>query len=109
MQKIVTHLWFDDQAEEAAKLYTSIFKNSRIVNLARYGDAGAEITGRQTGSVMTVTFELDGQEFYALNGGPVFKFNEAISLCVTPAGYRRARTARAREAGRIPPASRCRE
>jgi predicted 3-demethylubiquinone-9 3-methyltransferase (glyoxalase superfamily) len=82
MQKIVTHLWFDTQAEEAAKFYTSIFKNSKIGRIARYGDAGAEITGGRKGQVMTVDFELDGQTFYALNGGPHFKFNAAISLFV---------------------------
>jgi predicted 3-demethylubiquinone-9 3-methyltransferase (glyoxalase superfamily) len=75
-------LWFDDQAEEAAAFYTAIFRNSKIVNVARYGEAGREIHGRPAGSVMTVAFELDGQSFTALNGGPVFKFNEAISLQV---------------------------
>ena len=78
MQKITPFLWFDNQAEEAAKLYTSIFKNSRVTEVVRYGDAGP---GPQ-GSVMTVAFELDGQEFVALNGGPVFKFTEAISFVV---------------------------
>jgi predicted 3-demethylubiquinone-9 3-methyltransferase (glyoxalase superfamily) len=82
MQKIVTHLWFDHQAEQAARFYTSIFNNSRIGHITRYGTAGAEITGGQPGTVMTVTFELDGQQFYAINGGPAFKFNEAISLFV---------------------------
>lgn len=82
MQKIITHLWFDHHAEEAAKFYTSIFKNSRVGSIARYGESGAAISGREKGSVMTVEFELDGQQFYALNGGPVFKFNEAISLFV---------------------------
>jgi predicted 3-demethylubiquinone-9 3-methyltransferase (glyoxalase superfamily) len=81
-QRIAPCLWFDDQAEEAAEYYTSIFKNSRIVNIARYGEAGREIHGRPAGSVMIVVFELDGQEFTALNGGPLFKFNEAISLQV---------------------------
>jgi predicted 3-demethylubiquinone-9 3-methyltransferase (glyoxalase superfamily) len=75
-------LWFDDQAEEAAAFYAAIFRNSKIVNVARYGEAGREIHGRPAGSVMTVAFELDGQSFTALNGGPVFKFNEAISLQV---------------------------
>ena len=78
MQKITPFLWFDNQAEEAAKLYTSIFKNSKVTEVVRYGDAGP---GPQ-GSVMTVAFELDGQEFVALNGGPVFKFTEAISFVV---------------------------
>ena len=80
--KITPCLWFDDQAEAAAKFYTGIFKNSKIVKVSRYGKAGQEITRRPPGSVMTVAFELDGQPFTALNGGPVFKFNEAISLQV---------------------------
>jgi predicted 3-demethylubiquinone-9 3-methyltransferase (glyoxalase superfamily) len=75
-------LWFDDQAEEAAKFYTGIFKNSKIGKISRYGEAGREIHGRAPGTVMTVAFELDGQTFTALNGGPVFKFNEAISFQV---------------------------
>jgi predicted 3-demethylubiquinone-9 3-methyltransferase (glyoxalase superfamily) len=78
MQKITTNLWFDTEAEEAANFYISIFKNSRIVNVLRYGEAGP----RPAGMVMTVTFELDGQEFTGINGGPEFKFNEAISLLV---------------------------
>jgi predicted 3-demethylubiquinone-9 3-methyltransferase (glyoxalase superfamily) len=78
MQKITTFLWFDNQAEEAAKLYTSIFANSRIVDVQRYGEAGPG----PAGSVMTVRFELAGQQFIALNGGPHHKFNEAISLFV---------------------------
>jgi predicted 3-demethylubiquinone-9 3-methyltransferase (glyoxalase superfamily) len=73
-------LWFDDQAEQAARFYTGIFKNSRILRTTRYGEAGFEIHGRPAGSVMTVEFELDGQTFTALNGGPAFTFNEAISL-----------------------------
>lgn len=73
-------LWFDDQAEEAARFYTGIFKNSRILNISRYGDEGHEVHGRPSGSVMTVAFELDGQAFTALNGGPVFQFTEAISF-----------------------------
>jgi predicted 3-demethylubiquinone-9 3-methyltransferase (glyoxalase superfamily) len=77
-QRITTFLWFDKEAEEAAQFYTSIFKNSRILGVARYGDAGPG----PKGSVMTVSFELDGQEFVALNGGPQFKFTEAISLVV---------------------------
>lgn len=80
MQKITTHLWFDDQAEEAANYYVSIFKNSNIGSVTRYGEAGAKASGRPEGSVMNVTFTLDGQEFIALNGGPHFKFTEAISL-----------------------------
>lgn len=82
IQRITPCLWFDDQAEEAARFYTSIFKNSRIVGVTRYGKAGHEIHGRPAGSVMTVVFELEGQELTALNGGPVFQFNEAISFQV---------------------------
>ena len=82
MQKITPFLWFNDQAEEAANYYVSIFKNSKIVRVDRYQTEGAEVSGRPDGSVMTVTFELDGQTFTALNGGPVFKFNEAISFVV---------------------------
>jgi predicted 3-demethylubiquinone-9 3-methyltransferase (glyoxalase superfamily) len=76
MQKITPCLWFDTEGEEAAEFYTSIFPNSKIVEILRYGSAGP----RDVGTVMTVTFELDGQTFIALNGGPDFKFNEAISL-----------------------------
>jgi predicted 3-demethylubiquinone-9 3-methyltransferase (glyoxalase superfamily) len=82
MQGISPCLWFDDQAEEAATFYTGVFKNSRITGKSHYGEAGHEVHGRPAGSVMTVGFELDGQAFTALNGGPVFKFNEAISLQV---------------------------
>jgi len=82
MQGISPCLWFDDQAEEAATFYTGVFKNSRITGRSHYGEAGHEVHGRPAGSVMTVGFELDGQAFTALNGGPVFKFNEAISLQV---------------------------
>jgi predicted 3-demethylubiquinone-9 3-methyltransferase (glyoxalase superfamily) len=82
-QRITPCLWFDDQAEEAATLYTSIFPGSRIVTVSRYGEAGREVHGRPPGSVMVVAFELEGQAFTALNGGPVFKFNEAISLQVS--------------------------
>ena len=81
-RKIAPCLWFDDQGEEAAGSYTGIFPNSRIVAVTRYSDAGREIYGREPGSVMTVEFELDGHPFTALNGGPVFRFNEAISLQV---------------------------
>ena len=81
-QKISPCLWFDSQAEEAASFYVSVFKNSKITNIARYGKAGHEIHGRPSGSVMTVAFELDRQPFTALNGGRAFKFNEAISLQV---------------------------
>lgn len=82
MQKITTFLWFDDKAEEAANFYVTLFKNSKIGKISRYSDAGQEIHGRAAGSVMVVTFELDGREFSALNGGPHFKFTEAISLRV---------------------------
>ena len=82
IQKITPCLWFDNQAEEAAKFYASIFKNSKIGNMTRYGEAGAKVSGRPKGSVMTVTFEIEGQEFVALNGGPHFTFSEAISLMV---------------------------
>jgi len=82
MQKITPCLWFDNQAEEAAKFYVPIFKNSQIGNTTRCGDAGAKVSGRPKGSVMTVTFEIEGQEFMALNGGPHFTFSEAISLMV---------------------------
>ena len=82
IQRIAPCLWFDDQAEEAAEFYSSIFKNSRVVTITRYGEAGHELHGKPAGSVMTVELELDGQAFTALNGGPMFKFNEAISLQV---------------------------
>jgi predicted 3-demethylubiquinone-9 3-methyltransferase (glyoxalase superfamily) len=78
MQKITPHLWFDDQAEEAVNFYTSIFNNSKVVSVTRYGEAGPG----PKGTVLTVTFQLDGQEFMALNGGPEFRFNEAISFFV---------------------------
>jgi predicted 3-demethylubiquinone-9 3-methyltransferase (glyoxalase superfamily) len=77
--KISPCLWFDDQAEAAARFYTGIFQNSKITAISRYPDAGQEIHGRPAGSVMTVDFELNGHPFTALNGGPLFKFNEAIS------------------------------
>jgi predicted 3-demethylubiquinone-9 3-methyltransferase (glyoxalase superfamily) len=82
MQKITTFLWFDDKAEEAANFYTSIFKNSKIGTITRYREAAANASGRPAGSVMTVVFQLNGQEFIALNGGPHFQFTEAISLVV---------------------------
>jgi predicted 3-demethylubiquinone-9 3-methyltransferase (glyoxalase superfamily) len=82
IKKITPCLWFDDQAEEAAEFYTSIFRNSKIGNVSHYGEAGQEVHGKPAGTVMTVAFELDGQTFTALNGGPIFKFNEAISLQV---------------------------
>ena len=77
-QKITPFLWFDNQAEEAVNFYSSIFKNSKIKNMARYGEGGPG----QAGSVMTAAFELDGQEFIALNGGPHFKFTEAVSFVI---------------------------
>ena len=82
MQKITPFLWFDTQAEEAVNFYTAIFKNSKIGKVARYDDAGARVSGRPKGTVMTVAFQLEGQEFIALNGGPVFQFTEAISFVV---------------------------
>ena len=80
LQPITPCLWFDSQAEEAARYYTGIFKNSKIVTLTRYGETGQEIHGKPAGSVLTVEFELNGQPFTALNGGPHFKFNEAVSF-----------------------------
>jgi predicted 3-demethylubiquinone-9 3-methyltransferase (glyoxalase superfamily) len=82
MQKITSCLWFDDNAEEAAKFYTSVFKNSKIGKISRYGKEGYEIHRKPAGTVLTVEFELNGQTFTALNGGPVFKFNEAVSFQV---------------------------
>ena len=80
--RIAPCLWFDDQGEDAARFYTDVFPNSKIVAISRYPEAGREVHGRPPGSVLTVAFELDGQPFTALNGGPVFKFNEAVSLQV---------------------------
>jgi predicted 3-demethylubiquinone-9 3-methyltransferase (glyoxalase superfamily) len=82
MEKITPFLWFDDKAEEAANFYVSIFKNSKMGGLTRYGEEGAKAAGRPKGTVMTISFQLDGQEFTALNGGPHFKFSEAISFVV---------------------------
>nr|WP_294806144.1 VOC family protein [uncultured Nitrososphaera sp.] len=82
IQKITPFLWFDSNAEEAARFYTSIFKNSKIIDTTRYGEAGAGASGRQKETVMTVVFELERQQFIALNGGPVFKFSPAISFVV---------------------------
>ncbi len=82
MQKITPFLWFNNQAEEAVNYYVSIFKNSRIGHVTRYGDEAAEVSGRPAGSVMTVEFELEGQKFTALNGGPLFSFSPAISFVV---------------------------
>ncbi|MDB5199946.1 MAG: 3-demethylubiquinone-9 3-methyltransferase [Chitinophagaceae bacterium] len=80
--KISPFLWFDNQAEEAANLYTSIFKNSEIKNIARYSGEGAKASGQPEGTVMTVAFLLDGQNFTAINGGPIFKFTEAVSFVI---------------------------
>ena len=82
MQKISPCLWFDDKAEEGAKFYTSVFKDSKIGDVTRYGKEGYEIHGKEEGTVMTVEFEIEGQKFLGLNGGPIFKFNEAISFQV---------------------------
>ena len=82
MKNITPFLWFDDQAEEAARFYTSIFKDSKVGSVTRYTGEAAERTGRPQGSTMTVEFELQGQSFVALNGGPMFKFTEAISFAV---------------------------
>jgi predicted 3-demethylubiquinone-9 3-methyltransferase (glyoxalase superfamily) len=82
MQKITPCLWFDNNAEEAVKFYTSIFKNSKITAITRYGEAGAQASGQPRGTVMTITFQLEGQEFLALNGGPEFTFSPALSLIV---------------------------
>ena len=81
-KKITPCLWFDTQAEEAAKFYASVFKNSKIGKVSRYGKEGFEVHGKKAGTVMTVEFELEGQKFLALNGGPHFKFNEAVSFQV---------------------------
>lgn len=83
MQKITPFLWFDNQAEEAAKFYASIFKNSKVGEITRYDEAAAQASGRPAGSAMTVEFELEGQRFTGLNGGPTFKFTEAVSFAVS--------------------------
>ncbi len=82
MNKIVPNLWFDNQAEEAVNFYTSIFKNSKIGKILRYGKEGYEIHKKEAGTVLTINFEIEGQQFVALNGGPEFKFNEAVSFIV---------------------------
>jgi predicted 3-demethylubiquinone-9 3-methyltransferase (glyoxalase superfamily) len=82
LEKITPCLWFDTEAEEAARFYTSIFPNSRIGHISRYPDAGKEVHGKPEGAVLTVEFELDGVAFTALNGGPQFQFNEAVSFQV---------------------------
>ena len=81
-KRITPCLWFDDQAEEAARFYASVFKNSKIGKISRYGKEGFEVHGWKEGTVMTVEFEIEGQKFVALNGGPHFKFNEAVSFQV---------------------------
>ncbi|MDO9184890.1 MAG: VOC family protein [Bacteroidia bacterium] len=81
-QKITPCLWFDNQAEDAANFYVSIFKNSKIESVSRYGKEGFEIHGQKEGTVLTVAFQINGQPFTALNGGPVFKFTEAVSFQV---------------------------
>ena len=82
MQKITPFLWFDHQAEEAAKFYTSVFKNSKVGRILRYDEATAKAAGGPVGSVLTIEFEIEGQKFTALNGGPQFKFNESVSFVV---------------------------
>lgn len=82
MEKITTCLWFDDRAEEAVNFYTGVFKNSKIGSTSRYDEASAKASGRPVGTVLTMTFELEGRHFMALNGGPMFKFNESVSLVV---------------------------
>jgi predicted 3-demethylubiquinone-9 3-methyltransferase (glyoxalase superfamily) len=82
LQKITPCLWFDSEAEDAARFYTSIFNNSRIGKISRYGKEGFEIHGRAEGTVMVVEFEIEGQSFTALNGGPLFAFNETVSFQV---------------------------
>ena len=81
-RKITPCLWFDTQAEESAKFYASVFKNSKVGKISRYGKEGFEVHGKKAGTVMTVEFEIEGQKFLALNGGPHFKFNEAVSFQV---------------------------
>ncbi|MGD0284698.1 MAG: VOC family protein [Candidatus Saccharimonadales bacterium] len=83
MSKIITFLWFDNQAEEAANFYTSIFNNSKITGISHYDKSAAEAANRSVGSVLTVSFNLAGQNYMALNGGPLFKFTEAISFMVS--------------------------
>jgi predicted 3-demethylubiquinone-9 3-methyltransferase (glyoxalase superfamily) len=83
MPKITPFLWFDEQAEAAVKFYTGIFKKSKILNTARYSESAAKASGRKKGSVMTIAFELNGQKFIALNGGPHFKFTGAVSFVVS--------------------------
>ncbi len=83
MQKITPFLWFDDKAEEAANFYASVFKNSKVGNVTRYNDESSAAAGRPKGSVMTIEFQLEGQDYIGLNGGPHFKFTEAVSFSVS--------------------------
>jgi predicted 3-demethylubiquinone-9 3-methyltransferase (glyoxalase superfamily) len=82
MQKISPFLWFDNQAEEAANYYVSVFKNAKIISTTHYNKAGSQVSGQAEGSVMTVAFQLNGQDFTALNGGPNFTFSEAVSFVI---------------------------
>lgn len=82
MKKIITNLWFDTQAEEAVNFYASVFKEVKIGSIARYGKSGSDVSGMAEGTVMTISFEINGQPFLALNGGPIFKFSEAISFII---------------------------
>lgn len=82
VQKITPFLWFDGRAEEAVNFYVSVFRNSRIVSMSRYGEAGQDLHGQKPGTVMNVEFEIEGQSFIALNGGPHFRFNPAISFVI---------------------------
>lgn len=83
LQKITPYLWFDSEAEEAATAYTSIFQDARITRVSRYGEAGAEVHGKPPGTAMSVEFQIEGQSFVALNGGPLFRFTPAISFLVS--------------------------
>jgi predicted 3-demethylubiquinone-9 3-methyltransferase (glyoxalase superfamily) len=83
MQKITSCLWFDNQAEEAAKFYTSVFKDSSIGKISYYGNEGQEEHRQETGTIMTIEYELNGNKFLGLNGGPIFKFNEAVSFIIS--------------------------
>jgi predicted 3-demethylubiquinone-9 3-methyltransferase (glyoxalase superfamily) len=82
MQQLTPNLWFDNEAEEAANFYTSVFKDGRIISTVRYPKSAEEVSGKKAGSVMTVDFEIMGQRFVALNGGPEFKFNESVSFMI---------------------------
>ncbi len=82
MQKIIPTLWFDNEAQEATDFYVSIFDNAKVLNIDRYGEESSKVSGKPKGSVMTVNFQIEGQEFIALNGGPEFKFSEAVSFLI---------------------------